>query len=104
MSDPDAVKNRSAKPEDQKESRRYRRTPCSEGTHFLSRRRLHEGVIRNISRGGTYIEAQGFFFAGQEITVAGPFDSDGEEVKQKGAITRYDGRGIGVKFTNPTRS
>ena len=103
MSDPDAAQSRPTEKDDQKESRRFNRVPCSEGTHFLTRRRLHEGVIKNISRGGTYIEAQGFFFAGQEITVAGPFDRDGEEVKQKGAITRYDGRGIGVKFTNPTR-
>jgi PilZ domain len=83
------------------ESRRHGRRPCYEGTHFMTRKRLHEGVIKNISKGGTYIEAEGFFFAGQEITVAGPFEDDGQEIKQKGAIVRFDGKGIGVKFTKP---
>ena len=83
------------------ECRLYNRRPCSEGTHFLARKRLHEGVIKNFSKGGTYIETDSVFFAGQEITVAGPFDGDGTEVKQRGAIVRYDGRGIGVKFTKP---
>jgi len=101
MSDPEVVPRPSSQEDTPKESRRHRRVPCSEGTHFLTRQRLHEGVIKNISSGGTYIEADGFFFAGQEITVAGPFESDGREVKQKGAIVRYDGRGIGVKFTKP---
>lgn len=86
---------------DRKESRRFRRVPCAEGTHFITRRRLHEGVIRNFSRGGTYIEADGFFTAGQEVTVAGPFAVGGEESKQKGSIVRYDGKGIAVKFAQP---
>jgi len=86
---------------DRKDFRRFQRIPCAEGTHFITRRRLHEGVIRNFSRGGTYIETEGFFFAGQEVTVAGPFAVGGEESKQKGAIVRCDGKGIGVKFTQP---
>ena len=81
--------------------RLHSRRPCSEDTHFLARRRLHEGVIKNISKGGTYIETESVFFTGQEITVAGPFDDDGQEIKQKGAVVRYDGRGIGVKFKKP---
>ena len=86
-----------------KEDRLHARKPCCEETHFLSRKRLHEGVIRNLSKGGTYIETDDFFFAGQEVTVAGPFQEDGEESKQKGAIVRFDGKGIGIKFTPPVR-
>lgn len=84
-----------------RESRRFPRFLCSEETHFITRQRLHEGVIKNFSRGGTYIEVEGFFFAGQEITVAGPFDADWKECKQKGAIVRCDGKGIAVKFAAP---
>jgi hypothetical protein len=84
-----------------RESRRFRRIRCSEETHFVTRQRLHEGVIKNFSRGGTYIEVEGSFFAGQEITVAGPFNAGWRECKQKGAIVRCDGRGIGVKFSAP---
>jgi hypothetical protein len=60
-----------------RESRLHTRKPCSEQTHFMTRKRLHEGVIKNVSKGGTYIETDDFFFAGQEITVAGPFEDDG---------------------------
>jgi len=84
-----------------KDSRRFRRIRCSETTHFITRQQLHEGVIKNFSRGGTYIEVDGFFYAGQEITVAGPFESGWKECKQKGAIVRSDGKGIGVKFSVP---
>ncbi|MGD9332648.1 MAG: PilZ domain-containing protein [Desulfobacterales bacterium] len=100
MDDQKLVHNEQPPAADQKECRRYNRFPCSEATHFLARQRLHEGVIKNISQGGTYIETEDFFFAGQEITVAGPFESDGKEVKQKGDIVRCDGRGIGVRFKN----
>ena len=98
MSDEKAVEDNQRDEEERKECRLYGRTPCYEETHFLTRKRLHEGVIKNISKGGTYIETDDFFFAGQEITVAGPFEDDGKEVKQKGDIVRYDGRGIGVRF------
>ena len=101
MSNQKAVDDRRQDEVTKEEYRRHGRTPCSEGTHFLTRKRLHEGVIKNISKGSTYIEAEGFFFAGQEITVAGPFEDDGQEIKQKGAIVRFDGKGIGVKFTKP---
>jgi hypothetical protein len=83
-----------------KDSRRFRRIRCSEETHFITRQRLHEGVIKNFSRGGTYIEVDGFFYAGQEVTVAGPFEAGFRECKQRGAIVRYDGKGIAVKFTS----
>jgi hypothetical protein len=83
-----------------KDSRRFRRIRCSEETHFITRQHLHEGVIKNFSRGGTYIEVDGFFYPGQEITVAGPFDAGWKECKQKGAIVRCDGKGIAVKFAS----
>ncbi len=81
-----------------KDYRLHERTRCSEATHFLAKQRLYEGRIRNISQGGTYIETDGYFTVGQEVTVAGPFAADGQESKQQGAIVRKDGRGIGVKF------
>lgn len=101
MSDQKVADDRHQEVETQKESRLHDRQPCSEETHFLTRKRLHEGVIKNVSKGGTYIETDAFFFAGQEITVAGPFEDDGKEGKQKGAIVRFDGKGIGVKFKKP---
>ncbi len=85
------------------ESRLHDRTPCSENTHFLAKQRLYQGRIRNFSPGGTYIETSGYFTVGQQVTVAGPFDTDGQERKKQGAIVRKDGHGIGVKFKKQPR-
>ncbi len=87
----------------EKECRLHERTWCSENTHFLAKKRIYEGRIKNISHGGTYIETDGYFTVGQEVTVAGPFETDGQESKQQGAIVRKDGRGIGVKFKKQLR-
>ena len=101
MSDHKIVEENQQAEEENEESRQHERKPCYEDTHFLTHQKLHEGVIRNISKGGTYIETEDFFFSGQEITVAGPFEEDGSDVKQKGEVVRCDGRGIGVKFVKP---
>ena len=37
--------------EELKESRRYSRFSCSEGTRFIIRKQLHEGTIKNFSQG-----------------------------------------------------
>lgn len=78
--------------------RLHERTLCTESTHFLAKKRLYEGTIKNISKGGTYIETEGYFTVGQEITVAGSFEDGGRETKQHGAIVRKDSLGIGIKF------
>ena len=81
-----------------KECRLHERVVIIEGTHFMAKQRLYEGTIKNISKGGAYIETDGYFNVGQAITVAGPFEADGRECKQHGFIVRKDNRGIGVKF------
>jgi len=98
MTDQNVAADRQASAVSKKESRSYNRKSCSEETHFLSRNRLHEGVIKNVSKGGTYIETDDFFFTGQEVVVAGTFEDGGKEGKLKGAIVRLDGKGIGIKF------
>ena len=86
------------KPARSGESRRHERVIIIEDTHFMAKQRLYEGTIKNISKGGAYIETDGFFKVGQAVTVAGPFEADGRESKQHGLIVRKDNRGIGVKF------
>jgi len=83
------------------EARRFVRWPCEENTHFATNRQLFEGTIKDMSLGGTYIATKGRFSVGQEIIVAGPFEADQDEVKRYGRIVRYDGSGIGVKFSLP---
>ena len=99
------VNHRAATPRqakaDHKEARRFVRWPCEENTHFAANRQLFEGIIKDMSLGGTYIATKGRFSVGQEIIVAGPFEVDRPEVKRYGRIVRFDGAGIGVQFSLP---
>ncbi len=74
------------------------RKTCFVETHFAANRQLFEGIIKNLSAGGTYIQVKGRFSVGGDIIVAGPFAADQEDVKRRGKIVRMDGQGIGVRF------
>ena len=79
-------------------SRVHARKTCSVETHFAADRQLFEGIIKNLSAGGTYIQVKGRFIVGGDIIVAGPFAANQDEVKRRGKIVRMDGQGIGVRF------
>ncbi|MFZ7125239.1 MAG: PilZ domain-containing protein [Desulfobacterales bacterium] len=81
-----------------REKRVHVRVTCAEDTHFSADRRLFEGTILNVSKGGIYIRTQGRFTVGQEVIVAGSFDDSGSEIKRYGKIVRSDGKGIAVQF------
>ncbi len=74
------------------------RKTCFVETHFAANRQLFEGVIKNLSAGGTYIQVKGRFHVGGDIIVAGPFAANQDDVKRRGKIVRMDGQGIGVRF------
>ena len=79
-------------------TRLHARRTCSVETHFAANRQLFEGIIKNLSAGGTYIQVKGRFSVGGDVIVAGPFAADHDEVKRRGKIVRMDGQGIGVRF------
>jgi hypothetical protein len=79
-------------------NRLHARTPCSVATHFAANRQLFRGIIKNLSAGGTYIQAKGRFAVGGDVIVAGPFDADQDETKRHGKIVRLDNNGIAVRF------
>ena len=79
-------------------TRLHTRRTCSVETHFAADRQLFEGIIKNLSAGGTYIQVKGRFIVGGDIIVAGPFAANQDEVKRRGKIVRKDGQGIGVRF------
>ncbi len=54
--------------------------------------RLFDGLIKNISKDGVFIEISGTFPVGQEISLY-----FGKE-NMDGTITRVEPQGIGVKF------
>lgn len=79
-------------------TRLHARKDCSVETHFAADRQLFEGIIKNLSASGTYIQVRGRFIVGGDIIVAGPFAANQNDVKRRGKIVRKDGRGIAVRF------
>ena len=79
-------------------TRVHTRKTCFVETHFAANRQLFEGIIKNLSAGGTYIQVKGRFIVGGDIIVAGPFAANQDDVKRRGKIVRMDGQGIGVRF------
>ncbi len=70
-------------------------TECSTGdTRFTD-------FIQDISNGGVYIQTDGSFFLGQQITLTFSIPKTREEQKVSGEIVRVDSQGIGVKFNEP---
>lgn len=82
------------------ENRRHTRWHCSESTCFSADRQLYEGIFRDMSPGGTFIEARGRFKIGQPVIVAGILARDGSEEKRTGRIVRIENTGIAVAFTD----
>ena len=88
------------------EQRQHRRWLCCESTCFSADRQLHEGIFKDMSTGGTFIQARGRFQIGQAVIVAGILARDGSEEKRSGKIVRVERTGIAVEFTDrhPTGS
>ncbi len=82
------------------ENRRHTRWTCNESTYFSADRQLYEGIFKNMSTGGTFIQARGRFKIGQPVIVAGILARDGSEEKRTGKIVRVDKAGIAVRFTD----
>jgi hypothetical protein len=82
------------------ENRRHTRWHCNESTCFSADRQLYEGTFRDMSTGGTFIEARGRFKVGQPVIVAGILARDGSEEKRTGRIVRIETAGIAVAFTD----
>lgn len=80
-----------------KELRKYQRKAYSKRTLFVIQESLFEGMTRNISLNGVYIETVENFEVGQLITLALPF-KNGKKFKIKGEVVWADGKGFGIRF------
>ena len=82
-----------------KNNRKYPRTSCSETTFFSTQTMVFEGLIKNKSLNGVYIESFLGLQVGQNITVALPsIQKKKKEVKIEGKVVRTDEEGFGVEF------
>ena len=82
------------------ENRCHTRWERNESTCFSTDRQLYEGIFKNMSPGGTFIQARGRFKIGQPVIVAGILARNGAEEKRTGKIVRIEKTGIAVQFTD----
>ncbi len=82
------------------ENREYTRWPCAESTFFSANHQLYDGKFKDMSAGGTFIQARGRFQLGQPVIVAGVLARDGTEQKRIGKIVRIEKAGIAIQFTD----
>ena len=78
--------------------RRYPRKPCLKSVFFNCGDQQYAGVIKNISRGGAFIETDNKFFFGQSIELVIPNTRIGRDKPVPGWIVHLSGSGIGVTF------
>ena len=82
------------------ENRAHTRWSCAESTFFSANQQLYDGKFKDMSAGGTFIQARGRFQIGQPVIVAGVLARDGTEQKRNGKIVRIENNGIAVQFTD----
>ena len=69
------------------ELRIEKRHACSENIFFATQSRLYEGLLKDYSRNGLFIQTKEVLSVGEMITVVDPHP-DGENKKRKGQILR----------------
>ena len=80
-----------------KERRRHKRRPASIPIEYVTNGNLHTGIAINKSEGGIYIRGREDVSVGEDILVIYPFSMRGKK-KRKGAATRIDNDGFGIKW------
>ena len=82
-----------------KNIRKFPRKNCSETTFFATRTMVFEGLIKNISQEGVYIESLLALPVGQIITVAMPSSRNKKrKIKIEGRVVWINEDGFGVQF------
>jgi Tfp pilus assembly protein PilZ len=82
---------------DNKELRKHQRKAYSKPVSFATQDRIFEGLTKNVSPSGVYLESKENFEVGQIITLAMPFKNE-KKFKIKGEVVWSDGRGFGIRF------
>ena len=87
------------------EKRKHPRDPslipveCSSGDEVC-----FTDFIQDISDAGVFIQTDGHFFVGQQITLTFTLPMASKDISVNGEVVRIDSRGIGVKFKEPLKT
>jgi len=78
--------------------RKHPRRPYQKPVFFTGQNKYFEGIIKNISQNGAFIEINNNFSEGQSIRLVIPGTKIDKGMMLKSSIVRKDKDGIGVKF------
>ena len=85
-------------PDDDKEHRKHSRRSFDRPILYATRNRFFKGTIKDISKGGVFIEAPDMMAVGQRLTLAIPSGRQGGGLKLRGEIVRIDPEGLAIQF------
>jgi len=88
---------------DSKELRKYQRKAYFKPVLFGTQDGVFEGLTKNVSPSGVYLEAKENFEVGQIITLALPLKNE-KMFKIKGEVVWSDGRGFGIRFLSKIKN
>ena len=85
-----------------KDKRKYIRHPVKKFAEVVVKDRRYNGMVLNLTEGGSFISAHGSFSTEDIITVTYQLD-DGPigEIRRTGTIKWITGKGIGIEFKRP---
>ena len=84
-----------------REMRKHPRKPSFISVECSSNELHFTDFIQDISNGGVFIQTDGSFFIGQQISLAFSFPTKKKDITVGGEVARIDPKGIGVKFNEP---
>lgn len=103
VSNYDKKKTDSPPPKKERESRKHPRKPFVKSVYFGTQNDYFKGLIKNISRGGVFIETSDNFSVGQAIKIVIPGNDLEKFIAIKAEIVRLASEGIGVKIIRVTK-
>lgn len=80
------------------EVRKHQRRPYRKPVYFTTRNQYYKGNIKNLSRGGAFVETDGNFATGQIIKLVIPGTKIDKGTMLKSEIIHVLPNGVGIKF------
>jgi hypothetical protein len=85
-------------PDEGENHRKHSRRSFDRPILYATRNRFFKGTIKDISKGGVFIEAPDMMAVGQRLTLAIPSGRQGRGLKLRGEIVRIDPEGLAIQF------
>jgi DNA-binding NtrC family response regulator len=94
----DLIKKMDTDLKNDKDFRKYPRKPCNTKMYFITQNEYYEGLTKNISHGGVFIEIKDKFNVGQSLKLVIPATERRQNILRKGEVVHSSFSGFGIKF------